>query len=176
MATHSSILAWRIPWTEEPGGLQSVGSLRVGHDSVASLSLFTFMHWKRVWQPTPVFLPGESHGQRRLAGYSPWGHKESDVTEQLTLSLFTLYNMSVLCKSRSARVYCFRRKTFLCAPTLDPHTGGNGLEHSVLSSDDHLCSSESCTNTLISPSQFKMPYPLTLSILTLPDKYLSIDQ
>ena len=37
--------------------------------------------WRRVWQPTPVFLPGESHGQRRLMGYSPWGHKESDTTE-----------------------------------------------------------------------------------------------
>ena len=37
--------------------------------------------WKRAWQPTPVFLPGESHGQISLAGYSPWGHKESDTTE-----------------------------------------------------------------------------------------------
>ena len=37
--------------------------------------------WRRAWQPTPVFLPGESHGQRRLAGYSPLGHKESDMTE-----------------------------------------------------------------------------------------------
>ena len=43
--------------------------------------------WRRTWQPTPVFLPGESHGQRSLVGYSPWGHKESDTTEQLTLSL-----------------------------------------------------------------------------------------
>ena len=40
--------------------------------------------WRREWQPTPVLLPGESHGQRRLAGYSPWGLKESDTTEQLT--------------------------------------------------------------------------------------------
>ena len=39
------------------------------------------------WQPTPVFLPGEFHGQRSLAGYIPWGHKESDMTERLTLSL-----------------------------------------------------------------------------------------
>ena len=37
--------------------------------------------WRRKWQPTPIFLPGESHGQRSLAGYSPWGHKESDTTE-----------------------------------------------------------------------------------------------
>ena len=39
--------------------------------------------WKREWQPTPVFLPGESHGQRSLQGYSPWGHKVFDVTERL---------------------------------------------------------------------------------------------
>ena len=41
----------------------------------------------RKWQPTPVFLPGESHGQRSLAGYSPWGHKELDMTEWLTFSI-----------------------------------------------------------------------------------------
>ena len=43
--------------------------------------------WRRQWQPTPVFLPGESHGQRILAGYNPWGRKESDTTERLTLLL-----------------------------------------------------------------------------------------
>ena len=63
MASHSSTLAWKIPWMEEPGRLQSMGSLRVGHDWVTSLSLFTFMHWRRKWQPTPVFLPGESQGR-----------------------------------------------------------------------------------------------------------------
>ena len=42
--------------------------------------------WTRKWQPTPVFLPGKSHGQRSLASYSPWGHKESDTTEQPTHS------------------------------------------------------------------------------------------
>ena len=62
MAPHSSTLAWKIPWTEEPGRLQSIGSLRVGHDWATSLWLFTFMHWRRKWQPTPVFLPGESQG------------------------------------------------------------------------------------------------------------------
>ena len=41
--------------------------------------------WRREWEPTPVFLPGEPHGQRNLAGFSPWGHKESDTTERLTL-------------------------------------------------------------------------------------------
>ena len=63
MATHSSTLAWKIPWMEGPGRLQSMGSLGVGYDWETSLSLFTFMHWRRKWQPTPVFLPGESQGQ-----------------------------------------------------------------------------------------------------------------
>ena len=63
MATHSSVLAWRIPETGEPGGLLSMGSLGVGHNWVTSLPLFTFMHWRRKWQPTPVFLPGESQGR-----------------------------------------------------------------------------------------------------------------
>ena len=58
--THSSTLAWKIPWTEGPGGLQSMGSLGVGHDWATSLYFSTFMHWRRKWQPTPVFLPGES--------------------------------------------------------------------------------------------------------------------
>ena len=126
MATHSSILAWRIPWTGEPGRLQSMGSQRVGYDSVtnthsialqcyisfccggnqllnihisppfwASLPLllptrhFKLMNlgfpiymswedpWGREWQPTPLFLPGEPHGQRCLAGYSPWGQRQT---------------------------------------------------------------------------------------------------
>ena len=81
MAPHSSTPAWKIPWTEEPGRLQSMGSLRVGHDWAASLSLFTFMHWRRKWQPTPVFLPGESQGGRSLVGCHLWGHTESDMTE-----------------------------------------------------------------------------------------------
>ena len=60
MATHSSTLAWKILWMEEPGRLQSMGSLGVRHDWATSLSLFTCTHWRRKWQPTPVFLPGES--------------------------------------------------------------------------------------------------------------------
>ena len=63
MAPHSNTFAWKIPWTEEPGRLQSMGSLGVGYDWATSLSLFTFLHWRRKWQPTPVFLPGESQGR-----------------------------------------------------------------------------------------------------------------
>ena len=81
MAPHSSTLAWKIPWAEEPGRLKSMGSLRVGHDFATSLSLFTFMHWRRKWQPTPVFLPGESQGWGSLVGCHLWGRIESDTTE-----------------------------------------------------------------------------------------------
>ena len=66
MAIHSSTLAWKIPWVEEPGRLQSMGSQRVGHYWATSLSLLTFVRWRRTWQPTPVFLPGESQGRGSL--------------------------------------------------------------------------------------------------------------
>ena len=84
MAPHSSTLAWKIPWTEEPGGLQSLGSRRVGHDWATSLSLFTFMHWRRKWQPTPVFLPGKIPGTGEPGGLPSMGshrvgHNWSDL-------------------------------------------------------------------------------------------------
>ena len=97
MAPHSSTLAWKIPRTEQPGRLLSMGSLRVRHDWATSLlwatplSFFTFLHWRRKWQPTPVFLPGESQGQGSLEGYSQWGHKELDTTEWLILSFHMIY-------------------------------------------------------------------------------------
>ena len=81
MAPHSSTLAWKIPWMEEPGRLQSMGSRRVVHDHVTSLPLFTFMHWRRKWQPTPVFLPGESQGRGSLVDCHLWGRTESDMAE-----------------------------------------------------------------------------------------------
>ena len=81
MAAHSRTLAWKISWTEEPGRLQAMRSLRVGHDCATSLSLYTFMRWRRKWQPTPVFLPGEFQGRGSLVGCCLWGHTESDMTE-----------------------------------------------------------------------------------------------
>ena len=97
MVTHSSILAWRIPWTQKPGGLQSIGSPRVGHNwSDSAINNLPAVQetlergvdpwvrktpWRRAWQPTPVFLPGESPGQCNLGGYSSEGSKESDMTE-----------------------------------------------------------------------------------------------
>ena len=81
MAPHSSTLAWKIPWTGGPGRLKSMGLRRVGHDWATSLSLHTFMHWRRKWQPTPLFLPGESQGRGSLVGSRLWGRTESDTTE-----------------------------------------------------------------------------------------------
>ena len=91
MATHSSILAWKIPWIEEPGRLQSMGSQRVGHDwaCIHTQNRIRFhlsgtsgkepcvrkIPWRQKWQPASVFLPGKSHGQRSLVHYNPWGCK-----------------------------------------------------------------------------------------------------
>ena len=112
-ATLSSILAWRNPWTEKPGSLQSIGLQRVEHDwrdlthaHIFFISLLrwrsgkefayqcrwgefkpwvTKIPWRRARQPTPVFWPGKLHGQKSLVGYSPWGCKESDTTDWLSL-------------------------------------------------------------------------------------------
>ena len=91
MAPHSSTLAWRIPWTEEPGRLQSMGSLRVGQDWATSLSLFTFMHRRRKWQPTPVFfawrIPGMAEpGGLPSMGSHRVGHNWSDLAVAAIIS------------------------------------------------------------------------------------------
>ena len=57
------------------------GGAKVRQDSETSLSLFTFLHWRRQWQPTPVFLPGDSQGRASLVGCRLWGSRESDTTE-----------------------------------------------------------------------------------------------
>ena len=101
MATHSSTLAWKIPWTEEPGRRQSMGSQRVRHDWATELNwtelkprqfslifsnsgnLKSLLYARRrKWQPTPVLLPGKFHEWRSLVGYIPWCRKGSDTTEQ----------------------------------------------------------------------------------------------
>ena len=77
MATHSSTLAWKISWAEEPGRLAVHGVAK----SWTQLSDFTFTHWRKKWQPTPVFLPGESQGWGSLVGCRLWGRTESGTTE-----------------------------------------------------------------------------------------------
>ena len=97
MATHSSTLAWKIPWTEEPGGLQSMGCKESDATDRLHFTPFTRFipyHWRRKWQPTPVSLPGESHGRKSLVGHGPWGLRESDTTEvtkhACTLKFFSM--------------------------------------------------------------------------------------
>ena len=137
MAPHSSTLAWKIPWMEEPGRLQSMGSWKVGHYWATSLSLFTFMHWRRKWQPTPVFLPGESQGQGSLVGCRLWGHTGSDTTEAtqqqerqrqqlsstvfLNVGLFFLTIFLLVCQltpnnsfKLKLRIWCIQRVFYIC--------------------------------------------------------------
>ena len=78
MATHSSVLAWRILWMEEPRGLLSTGLHRVRHNwsNLACVHVL-----KKEMAPTPVFLPGESLGQGSLVDCRLWGRTESDMTE-----------------------------------------------------------------------------------------------
>ena len=93
MATHSSTLAWKIPWTKEPGGLQSMGSLRVEHDWATSLSLFPFLHWRRKWQPIPVVLAWRIPGTGEPCGLPSMGshrvgHDWSDLAAAAVTSKF----------------------------------------------------------------------------------------
>ena len=104
MAPHSSALAWNIPWMEEPSRLQSMWSRRVGHDCATSLSLFSFMHWRRKWQPTPVFLPGESQERGSLVGCRLWGRTESLFRGGAQI-LRWLFDLSFPMSTSSSTVY-----------------------------------------------------------------------
>ena len=75
--------------------LQSMGPLRVGHNWATSLSLFTFMHWRRKWQPTPVFLPGDSQGRGSLVGCRLWGRTESVGHDWSDLAAVAVMNICV---------------------------------------------------------------------------------
>ena len=81
--------------------------------------------WRRTWQPTPVFLPGESHGQRSLAGYSPWGHKESDTTEQLSTAQHSVCIVGlVFCRAHCSKgLFLYvtdSAKPFIQSPSRSP--------------------------------------------------------
>ena len=118
MAPYSSTLAWKIPWTEGPGWLQSIGSLGVGHDWATSLSLFTFLHWRRKWQPTPVFLPGESKGRGSLVGCHLWGRTASVMTE---VTCSSSSSSSGISKHRKREKSCLNH-------FLDPHQHSSQYE------------------------------------------------
>ena len=82
---------------EESGRLPSMGSQRVGHNWATSLSLSTFMHWRRKWQPTPVFLPGEFQGWGSLVGCRLWGRNKIGL-KRLSNSSSSSSLKKMLCK------------------------------------------------------------------------------
>jgi len=103
MAPHSSTLAWKIPWAEEPGRLQSMGSLRVGHNWATSLSLFTFMHWRRQWHPHSSTLAWRIPGTEEPGGLSSLGsyrvgHDWSDLATEVYKSIHFLLQLRVSLK------------------------------------------------------------------------------
>ena len=151
-ATHSSILAWRIPWTEERGRLQSSESQRVGHDwatfilthiprsAVVSGGLLVKnppamqetqiqpmgqeVPWRRTWQLTPVFLPGKSHGQRSLVGYSPWDLKRVRL-DLVTRQQQKQQHGNSCVKSFEELSYCFPKWLHQFAYPLATNEGSN---------------------------------------------------
>ena len=152
MAPHSSTFAWKIPWTEEPGGLQSMGSLRVGYDLATSLSLFTFLHWRRKWQPTPVFLPGESQGWGSLLGCRLWGRTESDTTEVTQQQQQQYWSIIALkCSVGSCRTAQSISHIYTCISSLldlppPPSHPSRSSQRSKLSS---LCCTAAATSCLL---------------------------
>ena len=102
MATHSSILAWRgFTWWLRDKEI-CLQCRRPGFDPWVRK-----IPWRREWQPSPVFLPGESQGQRILEGYGPQGCKESDMTEQLSTLFHTPHFYSKQCKHQMYIFHCY---------------------------------------------------------------------
>ena len=122
VAAHSSTLAWKIPWTGEPGRLQSVVQLGVRHDRATSLSLFTFTHWRRKWQPTPVFSPGESQGRGSLMGCHLCGCTELDTTEAAQQQQ---QQQKVLLKQEMFQMESTAKSLQSCLTLCDPTDGSN---------------------------------------------------
>ena len=119
MAPHSSTLAWKIPWADEPGGLQSMGSWRIKHDWATSLSLFTFMHWRRKWQPISVFLPGESQGWGSQVGCRLWGGTVGHDWSDLAAAAATLE--CLVFKGEESTWQCGRPPPGVAQPRLQLH-------------------------------------------------------
>ena len=119
MAPHSSTLAWKIPWTEEPGRLQSMRLLRVRHDWVTSLWLFTFMHWRRKWQPHSSVLawriPGTGEpGGLPSMGWHRVGHDWSDLAAAAAVIDILFFFFAVLNPCGNSWIYfgVYRKQIF----------------------------------------------------------------
>ena len=134
MAPHSSTLAWKIPWMEEPEKLQSMGLLRVRHDWATSLSLFTFMHWIRKWQPIPVFLPGESQGRGAWwAAIYGVAQSRTQLTWLSSSSSSSISENSSLIFVTQAARWGGKRKIILLMPP------GNPMVIKLFCQEKHVC-------------------------------------
>ena len=121
VAPRSSTLAWKIPRMEGPGGLQSTGSLRVRYDWATSLSLFIFLHWRRKWQPTPVFLPGESQGRESLVGCRLWVAQSQTWLKWLSSSS-RLFFLKKIAEARRSSRWQYRHLFLIRCPISSAHT------------------------------------------------------
>ena len=116
---------------EEPGGLQSMGSMGVGHDWATSLSLFTFMHWRRKWQPTPVFLPGESQGWGSLVA-AIYGVTQSRTRLEWLSSSSSHSSISLCLTSTCLYTLIWAWKLPQNNRTRNEHLGGEVAKSSIL--------------------------------------------
>ena len=110
LSLHLNVLS-RLVMGFPNGSGSKASTCNVG--DMGSIPVFRKISWRRKWQPTPVLLPGKSHGQRNLVDYSPWDLKESDTTERLhfTSSEFVVTGFEIYGSiSKQPRIYC-------CAPT-----------------------------------------------------------
>ena len=142
MAPHFSSLAWKIPWAEEPGRLHIMESLRVRHDWATSLSLFTFMYWRRKWQPTPVFLAwripgtGEPGGLLSMGSHRV-GHDWSDLAAAAYLKYllgcekYCLYFIKMGTR-RTAHFHKRKGKTWLVSDSGRQHSKWFRVEEDLL--------------------------------------------
>ena len=131
MAPHSSTLAWKIPWMKKPGRLQSMGSLRVGHDWTTSLWLFTFVHWRRKWQPTPVFLPGESQGREG------WWAAIYGVAQSRTWLKWLSSSITIPGNCSFLEINCHRKLCFLFQWNFPNFISLHGGEEAYVASQQH---------------------------------------
>ena len=124
MAPHSSTLAWKIPWTEEPGGLQSMGSRRVGNDWVTSLSLFTFMHWRRKMAAHSSILAWRIPGTGEPGGLPSVGSHRVGHDWRDSAAAATTCWLSRACWERPRLALCYPRLLQVSYEKAGPQVAG----------------------------------------------------
>ena len=159
MAPHSNTLAWKIPWTEEPCRLQSMGSQRVGHNWATSLLLFTFMHWRRKWQPTPVFLPEEIPGTGEPGGLPCMGshrvgHDWSDLAAVAVRKARVINSLSLILSAYTLVFYFTEKITNSFKKCLFSTSGSACCHLLFLHSPSNLYSLDPWAHLFLLPWEF----------------------